>query len=107
MHVRNMTSTRTGRPVANQYIIEDDQDREVFQSYRTVVAIKDYADGGKITLDTRALDYSVTTSRYLYAFLAERSTVFDINANERGSRVLVKRAIADGRLAVADLNPGR
>ena len=86
--VRNMTSPRTGNPVANQFIIEDDNG-ETFQSYRTTIARRDN-DGG-LTLDRNALDYSVTTSKYLYGFL-------DADRKE------LKAGIADGSIKVADLN---
>lgn len=58
-----MESSR-GNTVSNQFIIFADN-KEIFQSYETVIAIK----GKGITLDTKALDYSRTTSKYLYQFL--------------------------------------
>ena len=65
MRVENMVSNR-GNYVPNQFIITDDDGREIFQSYETTIAIK---DNGKIILDSDALDYSKTTSKYLYLFL--------------------------------------
>lgn len=65
--VKNMTSPRSGEPVKNQFIIEQGS-KEIFQSYNTVIAIKDF-DTQKIVLDTNAYDYSATTSRYLNQFL--------------------------------------
>lgn len=65
MRVENMVSNR-GNYVPNQFIITDDDGREIFQSYETIIAIK---DNGKIILDNDALDYSRTTSKYLYLFL--------------------------------------
>ena len=65
MRVENMVSSR-GNYVPNQFIITDDEGREIFQSYETIIAIK---DNGKIILDSDALDYSKTTSKYLYLFL--------------------------------------
>lgn len=64
VRVENMTSPRSGREVANQYIIYADG-KEVFQSYASVIAIK---DGGKVYL-TDKWDYSRTTSKYLNQFL--------------------------------------
>ena len=64
MKVENMVSSR-GNYVPNQFIITDDG-MEIFQSYETIIAIK---DKGKITLDNNALEYSRTTSKYLYLFL--------------------------------------
>jgi len=60
-----MCSTRSGNEIANQFILED-KNSETFQSYRTTIAIRKQ---GKIILDTSALDYSRTTSKYLYQFL--------------------------------------
>ena len=65
MKIENMVSSR-GNHVPNQFIITDDGGREIFQSYGTIIAIK---DKGKITLDNNALEYSRTTSKYLYLFL--------------------------------------
>lgn len=65
VNVNNLTSPRTGNPVANQFEIRVG-DAIYFQSYRTMIAKK---EGGVITLDSNALDYSRTTSKYLYQFL--------------------------------------
>lgn len=65
MKVYNMTSERTGREIANQFIIEDGG-KVYFQSYNTIIAMK---EAGKITIDTDAENYSRTTSKYLYQFL--------------------------------------
>ncbi len=90
LKVRNMESPRTGQPVANQFIIRGDDGTLTFQSYRTTIATEDAH--GRVTLDDGALDYSVTTSKYLYRFLD-------------ADRKQVKARIADGTYAVADLNP--
>ena len=65
MKVENMVSSR-GSYVPNQFIITDDKGREIFQSYGTIIAV---VDDGEIILDNNALDYSKTTSKYLYMFL--------------------------------------
>lgn len=78
----------------HQFVISD-ADREIFQSYSRVIAVRDH-NTGKTTLDTRALDYSVTTSKYLYQFLG--GTRWPVTRKEVQSR------IADGTYAVADLN---
>lgn len=39
MHVTNLTSPRSGNPVANQFEIADDE-RVYFQSYQTLIASK-------------------------------------------------------------------
>lgn len=93
MRVRNMTSPRTGQPVANQFIIEDDKGRETFQSYRTTIATIDRGPScADVVLDTSALEYSVTTSKYLYQFLGGVT------------RQEVLARIERGEYRVADLN---
>lgn len=77
MKVENMVSSR-GNYVPNQFIITDDKGREIFQSYETTIAIFDH---GKITLDTDALDYSSTTSKYLYMFLGMNRKEIKNNKN--------------------------
>mgnify|MGYP003122524050 FL=1 len=78
MKVQNMTS-RAGNKVANQFIITDDKGNEYFQSYRSIIAKKDYNDhsdqvgqgGVKIYLDEKYWNYSNTTSKYRNDFLDE------------------------------------
>ena len=65
MKVYNMTSEKTGREIANQFVIEH-EGKVYFQSYSTIVAMK---EAGKITIDNNAENYSRTTSKYLYQFL--------------------------------------
>ena len=68
MKVYNMTSSRTGKEVANQFEIVADNGDIFFQSYHTIIAKK---SGGKITLDEAAWDYSMTTGKYRNQFLGE------------------------------------
>lgn len=68
MKVRNMISARSGREVANQFIIEDDT-RVVFQSYDSTIAIIDRTKSAESLTLGRDWDYSVTTMKYLYQFL--------------------------------------
>ena len=65
MHVTNMNSPRTGKPVANQFIITDG-DTTVFQSYNSTIATIDRKHG-TITLG-EDWDYSVTTGKYRNLF---------------------------------------
>lgn len=67
MKVRNFTNYN-GRAVLNQFIIADDNGREIFQSYDSVIAIKG-PDG--VTLDEFYWNYSRTTGRYRNIFLEE------------------------------------
>lgn len=81
MKVRNMEG-RTGRPVANQFIIEDVTIKhvspngtdnfytgEMFQSYNSNIAFRIY--GGGIMLDRYYWNYSTTTGKYRNQFLGE------------------------------------
>lgn len=85
--VSNFKSPRSGAPVPNQLIIEHGN-RTYFQSYQTIIA---YKSPEGVTLDTGALDYSRTTSRYLYEFLSS-------------DRAEVLRRIKSGDYKTADLN---
>jgi hypothetical protein len=70
--VKNLVSPSSGREVANQFIITiytTKGIKQVFQSYKTVIAIKD--ESGKITLDKYNYDYSRTTAKYRNQFLNE------------------------------------
>lgn len=85
MKIKNFTSPRTGRPVANQFIIEETGGimgnfikRETFQSYDSVIAQRtiwgeNAIKGGRvdIVLDEKYWDYSVTTGKYRNEFLGE------------------------------------
>jgi len=86
--VRQMQG-RTGQPVANQFIITDDE-YEYFQSYKTVIA-KRHISSGVVHLDNRAWDYSVTTSKYRNHFLG-------IDTKE------TKRRIESGEIQLVGLN---
>ena len=57
--------------VKNQFIIRD-KDVIIFQSYNTVIAKKTKT---RTILDKKALDYSRTTSKYLYRFLDEYTSL--------------------------------
>ena len=78
MKVSNMTG-RTGREVANQFIITDKvtddgcgnigHAKKVFQSYdSTIVSIN---HSGQVFLDAEKWDYSATTGKYRNQFLGE------------------------------------
>jgi len=66
--VKQMTSLRSYRPVANQFIIYTSKGK-YFQSYDSIiVAVED----GKITLDENTWNYSRTTGKYRNEFLGEK-----------------------------------
>lgn len=75
--------------VKNQFEITTPQGR-IFQSYESVIAFIPN-DGGKIQLDSKYWDYSVTTSKYRNQFLGE-----DKKATEK--------KIAAGEYELTDLN---
>ena len=66
--VSQMTSPRTGRPVANQFEIYTDTG-VYFQSYRSIIAFKPH--NGKTQLDEYYWDFSNTTAKYRREFLGE------------------------------------
>lgn len=67
MNQENMVSNRSGRPVANQFIIRD-EGYEYFQSYDSVIVKR---GKGKVYLDPNYWDYSATTGKYRNEFLGE------------------------------------
>lgn len=87
MKVENMLSSRTGRPVANQFIIRDGK-RIIFQSYDSIIAV---IECGRITLDKNLWNYSRTTSKYRNEFL-------EMTTKE------VKRCIKSGEILLDNLN---
>ena len=86
--VENMTSPRTGQPVANQYIISINGVGTIFQSYRTIIAVKTPKG---IILDRDAWNYSRTTSKYRNEFLGENTAE-------------TRRKIDNGEYEMEDLN---
>ena len=67
---RNIISPN-GNPITNQFIIDDVKgEKEIFQSYDSIIAVKDYKKG-KVMLDDYYWNYSRTTSKYRNIFLKE------------------------------------
>jgi len=67
-NVQNFIS-ESGNPVANQFIMRTPR-AILFQSYRSIIAMKDTRTG-KVTLDKYYWDYSRTTGKYRNLFLGE------------------------------------
>jgi hypothetical protein len=86
--IENMQSAR-GNDIPNQFHIFTDEG-VYFQSYSSIIAFKPYGEG-KIVLDSRKWDYSVTTGRYRNQFLKE-------------TKAETQRKIDDGTYELADLN---
>ena len=89
MIIQNMTS-QNGNKVANQFIVTLPENVTVFQSYNTVIAQN---RNGEIVLDSKALEYSATTTKYLKQFLG---------TNE--SKKQLQDKIKNGFYQVEDLN---
>lgn len=95
--VKQMTSPKSGNPVANQFVIlvkSNDKDQAgfdsiYFQSYQTIIAVKDYQ--GNVTLDKNYWDYSRTTGKYRNEFLGEYTDE-------------TKKKIKSGEYKLAELN---
>lgn len=68
MKVKNMRSSK-GNKIANQFII-DDGNKRYFQSYKSIIALKDFKKG-VVYLDSYYWDYSTTTGKYRNIFLNE------------------------------------
>ena len=89
MKVENMLSYN-GNKVANQFIVHLPENVSFFQSYDTVIAEN---RNGKIVLDSKALNYSATTTKYLKRFL-----------NTTESKKQLQAKIKNGFYLVEDLN---
>lgn len=66
--VKQMSSPRTGQPIANQFEIYTNKG-VYFQSYNSIIAFVPHK--GKTKLDSYYWDYSRTTSKYRNEFLRE------------------------------------
>ena len=96
MKVENMKSERTGKAVANQFVITDNEHSAIwFQSYKSVIAL---VNNGVLYLDKDKWDYSRTTAKYRNAFVA---TYFN---RKYASRNGIKDGIADGKIIMTGLN---
>jgi|TARA_R110000772_G_scaffold141745_1_gene251446 hypothetical protein len=90
MNVSNMTSSR-GNKVPNQFSIMD-EDKSYFQSYQTIIAMRDTSgDYCQTYLDSDRWDYSVTTSKYRNKWLGMTTAQ-------------IKKAIDAGEIILRDLN---
>ena len=83
--IKNLTSPRSGRAVANQFVITTNKG-VFFQSYHSIVAKRDKK--GQVWVSSY-WDYSQTTTKYLYQFLKEYGW-YGLNASK------VRKHIKDG-----------
>ena len=86
--VENMLSSN-GNKVPNQFEITTDEG-VYFQSYKTIIAFKPYANS-PVLLDKGRWDYSVTTGKYRNEFLGEGITE-------------TRKKIASGEYILTNLN---
>lgn len=78
--VRSLNSPKSGRPVANQFVIETARG-QYFQSYNSIIVFIPQGEytkyntekENKITLDQAYWDYSRTTGKYRNIFLGENT----------------------------------
>lgn len=73
----------------NQMVITEDDGTEIFQSYKSTIAVKKH--DGSIELDEDTWDYSQTTGRYRNIFLNE-------------SKKDTEKKIASGEYTLCNLN---
>ena len=78
-----------GNPATNQFQISTPDGCMVFQSYETAIAM--YDKNNQLVLDNNALNYSRTTSKYLYIFT-------------QMNRKQLENGIKEGRILTQDLN---
>ena len=86
--VENCKSNRSGKPIANQFIITLQNGIKIFQSYNSIICVK---ANNEIYLDYDRWNYSRTTSRYRNQFLNETT-------------VETVKKIGFGNYAMVDLN---
>jgi len=91
MRVENMVSPRTGREVANQFIISGNG-TETFQSYDSTIAVIDWNE--KTVKIGEDWNYSVTTGKYRNAFFEEMN--FSDMATTKGIRKVMEEVKKNG-----------
>lgn len=94
IRVESMTSRRSNRAVANQFMIYAPEG-VYFQSYNTIIAFAPRPTGN-IILDENSWDYSRTTLKYLGQFLTPHTS-------PQTKRDIEKR-ISEGVYKLANLN---
>lgn len=90
MFVSNMTSPRTGNAVANQFIIYFKRG-QVFQSYKTIIALIDNKGQAYLTPDWNC---SSTTLKYVKQFLGTTASAKVIRERIEEGRYKVVKAEA-------------
>jgi hypothetical protein len=104
--VKQLKSSKTGRPVVNQFEIFKSTKKVstyIFQSYNTTIAkviFKNYKTF--IILDKNALNYSKTSSKYLYQFL-QNFNLFNLR-NTTNKKETILKAIKNKEIQTKNLN---
>lgn len=107
--VLNMTSNN-GNKIPNQFIIKSGKyvnsylwTDTYFQSYETIIAQLSIKKCGnyELILDNNALNYSRTTSKYLYKFLLDY--IYDWTKEPLNKKVIEKK-IKEGKIKLKNLN---
>lgn len=91
LKVKNMVSNRSGRPVANQFMIQVGN-MLYFQSYESVVCVVDTTN--HLVCFGRNWDYSVTTLKYLVQFLSENGISLPAGKSRSDS---IRKGIESGK----------
>ena len=98
MKVENMKSERTGKAVANQFVITDNEHNATwFQSYASMIARIDN-NSDVLFLDKDKWAYSRTTAKYRNAFIR------DYFASSYASAAGIAAGIKEGKIIMKDLN---
>ena len=95
MKVENMKSAKTGKAVANQFLIMD-RGCIWFQSYKSIIGV--ITPDNILLLDKNKWDYSVTTAKYRNAFVA---AYFN---SRYASTEGIKGGIKEGKIIMTELN---
>lgn len=96
MRVANIVSERTGRGIANQFVIRDNERNSVyFQSYESVIAL---VNNGCLFLDKDKWNYSRTTAKYRNMFVREYFS------SDYASKEGIKEGIKEGKIIMTELN---
>ena len=96
MTVENMKSERTGKAIANQFVITDNEHNATwFQSYTSVIAL---VNNGILFIDRDKWDYSVTTAKYRNSFISEYYN------SEYASAAGIAAGVKEGKIVMTDLN---
>lgn len=96
MKVENMKSERTGKAVANQFVITDNEHNATwFQSYTSVIAL---VNNGILFIDEDRWDYSRTTAKYRNSFISEYYN------SEYASAAGIAAGVKEGKIVMTDLN---